>query len=93
MFNCLTIILKPITLSIDNLLKLHINNLYDEIYVSYNDNILNMDLNQLKVEEFTPFNRLISKKFVDEMDNNFFTVTNRLNIDCKKFFNINDICK
>ena len=93
MFNCLTMILKPITLSIDNLLKLHINNLYDEIYVSYNDNILNIDLNQLKVEEFTPFNRLISKKLVDEMDNNFFAVSNRLNIDCKKFFNIKDICK
>jgi hypothetical protein len=90
-YNSLVLSRKPLDLSIDNLLKLHINNLYDAIYVSYNDNICNLDLNKMLEEDYLPFEKLISKMFISEKDNNFFFLSNNLNMNVKKFFNINDI--
>ena len=90
-YNSFVLCGKPVDLSIDNLLKLHINNLYDEIYVSYNDNICNLDLNKMLEKDYLPFEKLISKMFISEKDNNFFFLSNNLNMKIKKFFNINDI--
>ena len=90
-FNSVVLSRRPVDLSIDNLLKLHINNLYDEIYVSYNDNICNLDLDKMLEKDYIPFEKIISKMFMSEKDNNFFFLSNNLNMNVKKFFNINDI--
>jgi hypothetical protein len=85
-YNCLTIIDKPIEFSIDEHLKININNLYDKVFISINDNILNIDLDNIDADELPEYKKYILEKFYNE-DNNL-SFFHKLNVNYNSFHNI-----
>lgn len=88
-YNCLTIIDKSILFSIDDHLKININNLYDNVYISVNNHILNVDLNNIDENELFEYKKYILEKFYNE-DNNL-SYFHKLGVNYISFNNIKNI--
>ena len=88
-YNCITIINKPIEFSIDEHLKININNLYDKVFISVNDNILNIDLDNIDTDELPEYKKYILEKFYNE-DNNL-SFFHKLDVNYNSFHNIKNI--
>jgi glycosyltransferase involved in cell wall biosynthesis len=88
-YNCITIIDKPIDFSIDDHLKININNLYDKVFISVNDNILNIDLDNIHADELPEYKKYILEKYYNE-DNNL-SFFHKLDVNYNSFHNIKNI--
>jgi len=88
-YNCIAIIDKPIDFSIDDHLKININNLYDKVFISINDNILNIDLDNIDPDELPEYKKYILQKYYNEENNlSFF---HKLDVNYNSFHNIKNI--
>jgi glycosyltransferase involved in cell wall biosynthesis len=88
-YNCLTIIDKPMDFSVDDHLKININNLYDKVFISVNDNILNIDLDNIDADELPEYKKYILEKFYNE-DNNL-SFFHKLDVNYNSFHNIKNL--
>ena len=73
------------------MIDLHINYLYEDVFVSYNENILDIDLNNISDDELIKYNNYIEKYCSSDANNNFFFLANQLQINLKRFYNINNV--